>query len=158
MSISYTQYVVAIHRAARHTAPLLKRLGMDLEDCEQEARLAFLQLPAATLARMNMALAYTVCRRALLKLARKRNAVAEPDGALWIETVEDCNHGVTSELFDLFEAAPHPVNLYLGFRVLDGMTWDECKEALEVSNDRLVTIRATAAEWILANLEGRKAK
>jgi DNA-directed RNA polymerase specialized sigma24 family protein len=145
-----------VERAARHIAPALRRLGYEAEDCEQDGWLVIWPMLRDGTT-VSPGLAYTLTRRAAVKAARRRLG-AGLDGRQLVERVEDKNrsHVFTTELFDLIEEAPQDVRLYLGLRVLDGMTWDECRAALHVNNDTLAAYRTAASEWLLAQFEGRK--
>lgn len=148
------QYARVVERAARDVAPALHRSGLDVEDCEQEGWLALLAV-LNTGVPVGEGLAYTICRRAAVKACRRRRGVQVE--ATYLESVEaKGEYAVSVEFRDLIDSAPGMVRVYLGLRVLDGMTWDECRAAADVSNERLATIREDAARWLLAAYEGRK--
>jgi len=146
----------ALKRAAEHTGVVLKRLGYAAPDCEQEAVIAVLALGADRLSKITPALAYTVARRHLLSLARKKTRPEAPEGTTVCERAEARCPGFTVELLDLL-AGPSPrseVGLYLRHRVLDGLTWDETRDAMGLSNDALARVRHEAASWVMFQLEG----
>lgn len=148
----------AIQLAAHHTAPLVRRLGWDLDDCRQEARLGIITMSVEGLASLTHALAYVVARRAIIKAGRRKN---NPPGLAvdpsFLETVEARGeYGMTAELADLIDKAPHAVRLYVGYRVFDGLTWAETAAEWGKSNTQLARVRTEAADWLLTQLEGRK--
>lgn len=155
--IDTLKYRDTIRRAAKHTAPVLASLGMVVDDCEQEGHLALLgwwsKQPDGT--EPDPRFVYVLVRRALIKVGRGLHVEDQPEDS-WLEGVEARSPSVTAELSDLIDSAPEYVRQYLGFRVLCGMTWDETREAIGCCNDRLCTIRATAAEYVLAAMEGRR--
>lgn len=134
---------------------------LELQDCQQEGVVCllellkndkFLSLPFGR----REAYLITAIRNRLYRLAARVYDLDDTD----VESLADPNDPrLVIDLKDLIASASavsEDAAYYLQFRVCAGVSWDDTRETLGWTNDRLAAARRTAGEYILEHLESNR--
>lgn len=133
------------------------KFGYSKEDCLQEAAMKILSIGVGGPVQVNPAIVKRAVLNHLANIPRESEALLSDDETPDPEAKEDKRVGFTeAEWEDALESAPEPVAWYLQKRVVDGESWNVMVSIRSITSYALASIRSQAADWLLAQLEGRK--